>query len=450
MAHHHLHHNQKISILEQYQVSAPPGSVPSTSLPLTFYDIPWFYSHHIQRIFFYHFPHPTHHFLHTLLPTLKHSLSLTLQHFFPFAANLVFPPQPHLHHPYILYNESDSIPLTVAESTADFNLLVSHSPKPVSDLHPLVPALPPPRASQNGTRFVPLMAVQLTVLPNSGFCICLAFNHVAGDGAAFHHFMKYWASVCRARGDLNSLEPSLPLPCHSREIIDDPKGIKLIYLEELSDTASKSMEFAGLVHDDVSIDKVRATFVMSRDQIEKLKKLVSNSIRCTSSGNLHISAFVVTCSLMWVCMVKLKSEETQGGNNNVPCKLVILADCRNLSSVSIPSTYFGNCLVTRFVTLERGQLVGENGLFEAVKAIERQVRDVKSDALRGVETLMSDYREVSKSGEPLLTIAGSPKLGVYETDFGDEDGGIEVGVALTRTQMNDFTAIFKEQVGHIE
>ncbi|KAF7844640.1 coumaroyl-CoA:anthocyanidin 3-O-glucoside-6''-O-coumaroyltransferase 1-like [Senna tora] len=329
----HLHHKEIIRVVEQCQVSAPSGSVPSTCLPLTFYDIPWIPCHPIQRIFFYDSPHPTHHFLHTLLPTLKHSLSLTLQHFFPFAANLVVPPQYHLHHPYILYHESDSIPFTVAESTADFNRLISHSPKNVSDLHPFVPALPPPRTSEDGTRFVPLMAIQLTLVPNSGFCICVTYAHVAADGAALHHFMKFWGSVCKAGGDLNSLGPSLPLPCHNRELVHDPKGIKLVYLEFLKDLVWEPRE-------SLHVDKVRATFVLSRDQIEKLKK--------------------------W-----------------------------------------------------RGQLVGENGFMEAVNCIESGVRDVKSDVLGGAETFFSRFLiKVATSSEPLVGIAGSPKLSVYETDFG--------------------------------
>ena len=40
-------------------------------------------------------PHPTHHFCQTTLPTLKHSLSLTLSHFFPLAGNLLCPSPPH-------------------------------------------------------------------------------------------------------------------------------------------------------------------------------------------------------------------------------------------------------------------------------------------------------------------------------------------------------------------
>lgn len=159
-------HNLAVNLVEKLQVSPPPGSVPPTSLPLTFFDIPWFYCHPIQRIFFYEFPCSTHRFLQTVLPNLKHSLSLTLQHFFPYAANLIFPPKPRI--PYIRYVEDDSVSFTVAESTADFTQLVTDSPQDVRNWHPLVPQLPSPLTSEDGTRLFPLMAIQVTVFPNSG------------------------------------------------------------------------------------------------------------------------------------------------------------------------------------------------------------------------------------------------------------------------------------------
>lgn len=206
-----------VKIIEQCEVAPPPGSLPSTTLPLTFFDIPWFYCHPVQRIFFYDFPYPIQHFLQEALPKLKHSLSLTLQHFYPFVSNLIVPPHPQI--PYIRYLDGDSLSFTVAESEANFNLLISDSPQDVRDWHPLVPSLPSQRAvEEDGTRVIPLMVIQVTVLPNSGFSICLTFNHLAGDGKSLHHFLKFWASLCKARGDSDSLQGSLPLPSHDRYI----------------------------------------------------------------------------------------------------------------------------------------------------------------------------------------------------------------------------------------
>ncbi|KAG5096027.1 hypothetical protein JHK84_051615 [Glycine max] len=173
-----------VKVIEQSEVSPPPDTVPSTSFPLTFFDLPWLCCLPLKRIFFYHFPYSSQHFLQTSLPTLKHSLSLTLQHFFPFSSNLVFLPKPNPPHILFTQTDSNSISFSVAESTADFTTLVSDST-----------------------------------------------SHVAVDGRAFHHFMKFWASICKFKGDLGlvSLEGSLPLPLYNRDIIQDPKGLKLVF-----------------------------------------------------------------------------------------------------------------------------------------------------------------------------------------------------------------------------
>lgn len=67
----------RVIILKQFQVAPPPNSVPTTSLPLTFLDIPWLLRCPMQRLFFYELPHSTHHFTQTILPTLSPSLSNT-------------------------------------------------------------------------------------------------------------------------------------------------------------------------------------------------------------------------------------------------------------------------------------------------------------------------------------------------------------------------------------
>ncbi|CAJ1956468.1 unnamed protein product [Sphenostylis stenocarpa] len=460
------------SLIERCQVAPPPPpSLPSTTLPLTFFDIPWFCCGvPVQRIFFYDFPHPTHHFLQTALPILKHSLSLSLQHFFLFTSNLIVPPQSHLS--YFRYLHGDSLSFTVAESTADFTLLTSHSPQDVKNWHSLVPTLPPPRVEQDGTRVIPLMAIQVTIFPNSGFAICLTFNHVVGDGKSLHHFVKYWASVCKASGDLVSLE-TLPLPSHERDKVIDPKGIKLLHIREVGILDSKCMDFSGLVRD-VSTDKVRFTVVLNRDRVEKLKTWVS--LRCAgyTSETLHISTFVVTCSLIWVCMIRSEERKVNDVAQDLDelCYLAFLADCRDSPEFSLPSSYFGNCLASCLVAIKRSKVVGENGIVEVAKAIEKRVRDLKSD-LSEAEKLMSDFRELWKLRKSLVVIAGSPKLTVYETDFGwgkpkksdavhidgskmislsdcrDKEGGIDAGLALEKIQMNNFTNILEEQLNII-
>ncbi|XP_058776843.1 coumaroyl-CoA:anthocyanidin 3-O-glucoside-6''-O-coumaroyltransferase 1-like [Vicia villosa] len=525
-----------MKVIEESQVSPPPNSLPSpTTLPLTLFDISWFFIiPPVQRIFFYHFPHPTHHFLQTTLPILKHSLSLTLQHFFPFSSNLIILPNSD-NPPYIRYLDGDSLSFTVSESSADFNLLISDS-QDAQNWHPLVPNLPPPRTEPNGTTVVPLMAIQVTVLPNSGFSICLTFKHVAADGKSLHHFMKYWASLSKAIANNNNNSLSLDLPSHERDkILTFPNAPKLTYLYKDAYRSSY-------------VDKVRTSLVLSHEQVQKLKKwfgiprrknwlspplpycpspfedpsgyclplldVLRYSFFCLTQPSKahflspllsyllspvslswrlrilflgrkwfvdnckdttkHISTFVVTCSLVWFCMVK--SEKNTGGDDFVVddlCNFLFLADCRDRPEYSLPKTYFGNCLASYSVVVKRGELVGKDGIVVAANGIERKIRDFKSDALLGAEVLMPDYRQLWKQGMSFVVVAGSPKLGVYETDFGwgkpvksdavhidlfgsislsdcrDGGGGIEVGLALERNRMANFVSIFQEQLDSI-
>ena len=459
-----------VKVIEQCEVGPPPGTVPSTSIPLTFYDLPWLCCPPLKRIFFFNFPYSSQHFLQTLLPSLKHSLSLTLQHFFPFSSNLVFPPKPNP--PHILHTQADSISFTVAESSADFTTLVSDSPKHVTLLHPFVPVLPPPRTLHDGTFLIPLMAIQVTVISHFGFTICITFRHVAADGRAFHHFMKFWASVCKSKGDLGLA--SLALPLHNRDIIQDPKGLKLVFLEELWNLLPENVESKGEIRD-VPSDIVRHTFVLSHDHVEKLKKWVT--IKCKSHGLEipHLTTFVVTCSLIWVC--KVKSEEAEVGtilpNNDESYILAFMADCRNRPECSIPLEYFGNCLVCGNAEVKRGKLVGENGVVEAALAIGSEVRHLQRETFEGAQTLMSNFTEFATVGKHMTILAGSPKLEVYQTDFGwgkpkrsevvhvynsgtislsdcrDKEGRIEVGLALQKIQMNQFSTILEEHLTEI-
>ncbi|OMO63396.1 Transferase [Corchorus olitorius] len=147
----------EMKVLDSCHVSPPPGSVPNTSLRLTFFDLPWFPFPNIQRLFFYKFPHPTSHFMETIIPLLKHSLSLTLQHFFPYAAKLICPPPPGK--PYIHYRDGDFVTFTVVESSADFNHIVANYPRDVKVLQPFAPKLLPTEA-EDGIRFLPIVAFQ--------------------------------------------------------------------------------------------------------------------------------------------------------------------------------------------------------------------------------------------------------------------------------------------------
>lgn len=296
----------EVKIIEQCQVSPPQSSLPSSiNLPLTHLDLFWFYCPLVKRIFYYNFPHSTQHFLQTSLPILKNSLSLTLQHFFPFCSKSILPPKPQT--PHILYTQGDSISLTICESNSNFNDLISNSPKDLTLAYPFVPLTPPPTTLQDGTLLIPTMAIQITIFPNFGFTICLSFRHEIVDGKSFHHFIKFWSSLSKGNLEISSL----PLPFHKREIIQDPKDLKQNHLEKLWNSPPKTIESNISTHDlDSSRNNlVRYRFNLTRHHVDNLKKWMLTKSQTIGLEMLHLSTFVVACSLLWVSMVKLKSQD---------------------------------------------------------------------------------------------------------------------------------------------
>ncbi|XVF84348.1 hypothetical protein PTKIN_Ptkin17bG0029600 [Pterospermum kingtungense] len=452
--------NSSIKVLEHCHVSPPPGSVPTTSLPLTFFDTCWFSCCHMQRLFFYEFPYPTSYFMQNHLPNLKQSLSLTLQRFFPFAGTLKLLPPPQ--RPCLFYVDGDSIPFIVAESTAEFKHLIGYhniNPRRGQELEGLVPKLAKPSSisSDNGDHFykqLPLMAIQVTIFPDAGVSIGVTFCHVAADGRAFAHFTKTWASICKSLRDLTFVNNICP-PDYSRDLIQDPRGIWSIFLKEINIDAASSTTMI------TPTDNVRITTVISQSQVEMLKKWIAT--KCVELENPRLSTFVVATAFMWVCLVKYEHGKT---TPNGICLFLFLADCRD--RLRLPTNYFGNCLKPCNATAKTSELTGENGVVVAAKAIRREIEEFEKEPLEGVENWICRTKELYKECEHCVTLAGSPKLRVYETDFGfgrprksevvhigthgsisiaesrDEAGGVEFGLALASAELDKFHAIFEQ------
>ncbi|KAF9614588.1 hypothetical protein IFM89_019371 [Coptis chinensis] len=159
-----------VDVLERCQIS-PPNNMSPTHIFRLWLPIPL-----VQHLFFFEFHHPNTYFLDTVLPNLKKSLSLTLQHFFYFAGNLTWLQDSAK--PEILYVDNDSVRFTVVESYYDFDKLVTNHIKEANEFHPLVPKL----LIQSSDNHVPLLALQVTLFPDKGICIGITFNRSCGCG----------------------------------------------------------------------------------------------------------------------------------------------------------------------------------------------------------------------------------------------------------------------------
>ncbi|KAL9674458.1 hypothetical protein QQ045_030730 [Rhodiola kirilowii] len=448
-----------MKIIDRHFVSPPSGSVPPTTISLSFLDVFWLGANPVKRVFLYKLPSisSTPHFLQNILPSLKHSLSLALKCFFPVAGSLVLQPSSR---PYIRYDEGCSVALTVAESDDDFEYLVNRDGKKMihdASLSELVPTL-----SEDELLF----GIQVTVFPDSGICIGIAYRHVLGDGRSIMQFLKTWSSIFRNSSDF-------VLPVLDRSIVPDPG--RVLYdtlLKQLASVPPLFIENLKQPKKAVGIIEVRATFFIKRSEINKMREWIISQVE--EGEKLHLSLFVLTCSLIWICHVKSQTAtgSSNGEDDDDQSKFVFPLDCcdRYEYHSIVPTTYFGNCLcLGGHTSAKMIELQGENGLLVAVKAIGKTIKDlVAKGPTKDADKWLSKALDTFKNLTNTLSAAGSPRLGVYGLDFGwgkpekvevvsiefpkavslaelrDEVGGVEAGLVLEKHQMEAFIAIFEE------
>ncbi|KAL9323558.1 hypothetical protein ACSQ67_008417 [Phaseolus vulgaris] len=428
-------------------------TLPPTSLPLTFFDLLWLRFPSVELLLFYPFPHPTSSFLHSLLPSLKHSLSLTLQHFLPFAGTLTWPS--HSPQPIINYLPGDTVSFTVAESHQNFNHLSSHLCEASQRYH-LAPNL------VNSHDKSSLLAVQVTVFPNAGFCIGINSHHAAFDGISSIMFIKSWAYICSTLQNPTTPTPTPSLPQHltplfDRSLIRDPSGIGELYTESWKNkngSNNRSLKVWDSLRETPS-DALKGLFELTPSQILKLKQHGSSKMKV----NVHLSTFCVTCAYVLACLVKVKQMKEE----NV--LFVFGIDCRSRLDPPIPATYFGNCVAMGIFLVPTKKLVEKDGFICALEGIVETLNRVKEEGvLKGAETWgvgMNKLRDTM-----IFSTTGSPLLEIYSIDFGwgrpkkmdiistdktrafslsesrDISGGIEIGVVLSKAEMEDFSTLF--------
>ncbi|XP_050215466.1 phenolic glucoside malonyltransferase 1-like [Mercurialis annua] len=449
-----------VKILEACQVPPSfdsPDSAKEFSLPLTFFDLFWLRFPPVERLYFYQLTNSTPDFFNSvILPKLKHSLSLTLLHFLPLAGRLTWPP--NYPKPIILYTPIDGLPLTVAESDADFDRLSSNEMIDATESHPYVPELP------ISETISAIIALQITLFPKKGFTIGYCINHAVLDGKSITMFMKAWSYICK-NGNPN-LSPELA-PIYDRSIIrDDPSELGTLFLTQWeilteSESAKNPRSLQVLPYVGVARNKVRSTFELTRENINKLKKTVSSS-------SYSFSTFVITCAYISVCMVKARGE-LEDKNRRV--WFAFSVDCRSRLEPPVPANYFGNCIAPRDFITKAEDFTAENGVCEIAERVSGMIKGLENGVLDGMDETLMTMKSVE--AVQMISVAGSTTFQVYGCDFGwgkpkkvditsidrtgavainesrDGNGGVEIGLALPINEMEAFSLLFVDGLKHL-
>ncbi|XP_065855188.1 phenolic glucoside malonyltransferase 1-like [Euphorbia lathyris] len=439
-----------VKVTEVYQVT-PPESASELTLSLTFFDTLWFKFHPVERIFFYQLTADSSFFYSSIIPQLKHTLSLTLLHFRLLAGNLIWPSDSPK--PVILYTSNDAVSFTVAESDADFHLLSGATIHEAADSHHYIPEL-----SVSETKAA-IVSFQITLFPNKGFSIGVSSHHAISDGKSIIMFLKAWAHISKHNTSL--LPPELT-PFLDRTIIQDPEGIDMVYLNDWITLAAKmgtdsnptSLKLIPITPPS-DIKLVRGTFRLSGEDVKKLREKVISAI-----GEGNYSTFVLTYAYVAINMVKSKGIE-----RNMKLGIGFMADCRSRLNPPVLDNYFGNCVIPHGLQTEAGLVMEEDGFVFLVGKLKETMKKIEKGVMDGAKDILSDYLKAEPDLMETIGVAGGNRFGVYGTDFGwgrpemvevtsvDRTGafsmaetkhgnGVEIGLAMAQNQMEIFSSLF--------
>ncbi|XP_061365986.1 phenolic glucoside malonyltransferase 1-like [Gastrolobium bilobum] len=463
--------NNNIKIHKHIYVG-PPSSATETSIPLTVFDMLWLRFHPLECVFFYslndsHSSDPSF-FINKMVPRLKTSLSLTLQHFLPLAGNIVWPSDSEK--PIVKYTPGDGVSMVIAESDADFNHIMDNSPQEVVKSRSLVPHL------ESSDSLASVISLQITLFPNSGFSIGISTHHAVLDGKSSTMFIKAWASLCQNCEGSPSLVPEL-VPFFNREVIKDPSELSIMFTKNWRESVSKIFPEENSDGRCVKIlpfqpkleDTVRATFELTQGDLEKIKAMVLSKWDTVEEGaqlsKPHtLSSFVLTCAYVSVCIAKA----IQGVEKDKDkFAFAFPVDCRARLEPPIPENYFGNCVWGHFIDTHPRDYTKEDGVVIVAKCIHNKIKSFNKGVFGGTGGGFSRVKALQSEGAEIMGLAGSNQFGVYRTDFGwgrpakveiistdtgglsfglaeSKDGkcGVEVGLVLNKNVMELFNTLF--------
>ncbi|KAI7737986.1 hypothetical protein M8C21_022832 [Ambrosia artemisiifolia] len=439
-----------LAVIEQSQVSPPPDTIGRKSLPLTFFDILWLIIPDVvHTLFFYELPITKTQFIETIVPNLKQSLSITLQHFFLFVGKLtIFPTSTRK--PEIRYVEGDSVAVTFAECNLDFNDLTGNHPRDCDKFYHLIPLLGrTTKVSDYIT--IPVFAFQVTLFPNCGISIGMTNHHTLGDASTRYCFLKAWTSIAQSSCSDDPFLANGTLPVYDR----------LVKYSKLDESHIRNAKFETFTEEyklprlSGPTNKVRATFILARTTINGLKKLVSTRHPTLA----HVSSFTVACAYIWSCVAKLHNDELE--------LFTFVIDCRSRLDPPIPAAYFGNCVMPCMTLARTTNLKEKEGFLTAAKLIGENLHKMLNDK-DGVVKDIGPIENLFPNGWPtkIMGVAGTPKLKFYDLDFGfgkprkhetvsidytgsisissckESDEDLEIGVCLSTTEMDVFVNDF--------
>ncbi|CAL5204686.1 unnamed protein product [Lathyrus oleraceus] len=337
-------------------------------------------------------------FIDNLLIKLKHSLSLTLFHYYPLSGRLVTkktqdPPS------YTVFVDCKNSPgAKFIYATLDINIDNILSP---IEVPPIVQSFfDHDRAVNHDGHTMSLLSIQVTELLDGVFIAC-SMNHSIGDGTAYWNFFNTFSEIFQNGTNTNPLSISHQ-PIHNKWFPEGYGPIINLPFKHLH-------EFIHRYEAPVLRERI---FHFSAESIAKLKAKANKECKTT-----EISSFQSLSALVWRSITRARQLQH---DQTTTCKLA--TNNRTRMEPPLPKEYFGNSIhaVSTETTTVKDLL--ENDLGWAAWKVHLAVANHNDKVVRGfVEKWLESpfvYRVDVLFDRNTVMMGSSPRFNMYGNEFG--------------------------------
>jgi hypothetical protein len=367
-------------------------------LYLSPWDLAMLSVHYIQKGLLFTKPQAAYEqkdFIKTLLDKLKHSLSLTLVHFYPLAGRFVTHKNENPPSSLIFVDCMNSPGAKFIHATLDMTISDILSPTDV----PLITQsfFDHDRALNYDGHTRPLLSIQVTELKDGIFIGC-SINHCIVDGTSYWHFFNAWSEVFQAKG--NDISMTRP-PIHKRWFPDRVDPILNLPFTHQDEFLSR-----------FEAPKLRERFFhFSSESIAKLKAKAN-----AESNTNKISSFQSLSALLWRCITRARCLPH---DQVTSCRLAI--NNRSRMEPPLSNDYFGNSIAAKGGVTTAGELL-EHSLGWAAWKLHEAVANQTDKVVRDwIDSwLQSPFiYQLARDFDPYSIMMGSsPRFNMYGNEFG--------------------------------
>ncbi|KAK2445615.1 putative acetyltransferase [Trifolium repens] len=364
------------------------------------WDITMLSSHYNQKGLLFKKPTSSlnqQHFIENLVHKLKHSLSLTLFHFYPLSGRLVIkkiedPPS------YSVYVDcKNSLGAKFIHATLDITINDILSPVYVPNI--VHSFFDHHKALNHDGCTMSLLSIQVTELLDGVFIGC-SMNHCLGDGTGYWNFFNTLSEIFQNDNLVSG--PISHQPIHTRWF---PEG----YGPIINLPFKHEDEFIYR-YDETTILRERI-FHFSAESIATLKAKANKL-----SNTNKISSFQSLSALVWRSITRARQQEH---DQRTTIKLAV--NNRTRLKPSLPNEYFGNSLSATSTETTAGELL-ENDLGWAAWKIHMAITNHDDKVVRNwVEEWLHSpfvYKKDLFFDPYTVMMGGSPRFNMYGNEFG--------------------------------